>query len=279
VVPGLLERLAALDLPLSVHAEDPRRFPGGPLPGDARSWDAARPAAAEASALDLLLDRPRRLRLHVAHVTTGASVQRLRAAGVSFEATPHHLLLSTEVARSDPRTKVNPPLRSETERSALWSAFCRGEVPVLASDHAPHAAGTKSLDFARAPSGMPGVETMLPLLLARVRSGELALPVLIAAACDRPARWFGQPLGRLAPGHRANLLVVDFKARTSIAARRLHAPCGYTPFEGWEGIFPREHYQDGRPIVRDGEFVGTARGAVVRPEYARGARSAAVGAE
>ena len=273
-VPGLLASLGPLGLPVSVHAEDPRAFRTGAPPADAAAWDAARPARAEVAAIELLADRPAELRLHVAHVTTAASVQRLRASGLSFEATPHHLLLSTAAVRADPSGKVNPPLRGETERAALWSAFRQGEIPCLASDHAPHPAEAKSVEYARAPSGTPGVETMLPLMLAKVRTGELSLPVLLAAACDRPARWLGQPLGRLAPGHRANLLVVDFRHRSTIEARRLHAPCGFSAFEGWEGIFPREHYRDGRAIVKDGEFVGGRGGTVVRPEYARGATPA-----
>jgi dihydroorotase len=115
---------------------------------------------------------------------------------------------------------------------------------------------------------MPNVETMLPLLLARVRTGELPLPVLLAAACDRPARWIGQPRGRIAIGHRADLIVVDFRDRRTIAARDLHAPCGWTAFEGWDGIFPREHYRRGERIVEGGEYVGGPTGTIVRPEFA-----------
>jgi len=264
---ALLRRLADLDLPVSVHAEDPRRFApeeGAHTPAD---WDQCRPNAAEEAAIDELVPAPLRLRLHVAHVTQAEIAHRLRASGVSFEATPHHLLLSDRSGDSA-RFKVNPPLRHEPERQALWEAFRRGEIPCLASDHAPHSIDAKELPFARAPSGMPGVETMLPLMLARVRSQDLELAPLLAAACDRPARWLGQPLGRIAPGHRANLLVVDFRERAPLSARRLHAPCGWTAFEGWEAIFPREHYRDGRKIVDHGEFVGEYHGEVVRPEFA-----------
>jgi len=264
----LLARLAELGLPVSVHAEDPTRFALGAEPGNPVAWDAARPPAAEQAAIEhLLRSAPPGLRLHVAHVTQPESVDRLRKAGVSFEATPHHLLLS-EGSRADARTKVNPPLRSEKTRRALWEQFLRGEVPCVASDHAPHSLAAKERPFPLAPSGMPGVETMLPLLLASVRAGSLGLPILVAAACDRPARWLGQPHGRVAPGHRAHLLVVDFRSRTPIDARRLHAPCAWTAFEGWEAIFPREHYLHGQKIVEDGEFVGRPSGAVVRPEFA-----------
>jgi dihydroorotase len=265
---GLLARLAELGLPVAVHAEDPRLFVTSKEPKDPAGWDSVRPLVAERSAVERLLNlAPPSLRLHVAHVTQPECVDRLRTAGVSFEATPHHLLLS-ERSYKDARTKVNPPLRSETLRRGLWERFLRGEVPCLASDHAPHAQSEKERPFPLAPSGMPGVETMLPLLLASVRSGTLGLPVLVAAACDRPARWLGQPHGRIAPGHRAHLLVVDFRQRTRIDPTRLHAPCGWTAFDGWEAIFPKEHYLHGQRIVDAGEFVGRPSGVVVRPEFA-----------
>jgi dihydroorotase len=271
-VPGLLQRLADLDLPVSVHAEDPGSFVAGEPPRSPADWDRARPNVAEAEAIGWLLGGPPRLRLHVAHVTTSASAEKIRSAGHSFEASPHHLLLSDSLG-PNARLKVNPPLRSEAERRALWEEFRRGRVPIVGSDHAPHSADAKDRPFDRAPSGMPGVETLLPLLLARVRAGDLDLPTLLAAACDRPARWLGQPFGRIAPGHRANLLVIDFRSVRKLSGRTLHAPCGWTAFEGWDAILPREHYRDGERIVEDGEFVGARRGTVVRPEFAQRARS------
>ncbi len=266
-VPDLLAQLGDLGLPLSVHAEDPRGFDGSPHPRDPVEWNVHRPPRAELAAIEALLGAPAALRLHVAHVTTGTTVERLRGRAISFEATPHHLLLSDR-SGADARFKVNPPLRPETDRAALWDAFRRGEVPCLASDHAPHTSSEKALPFERAPSGVAGVETMLPLMLARVRSNELGLETLIRASCDRPARWLGQPCGRIAVGHRAHLIVVDFRARTTLSGRRLHSACGWTPFEGWEAILPREHYRDGVRIVEDGEYVGASTGRVVRPDFA-----------
>lgn len=271
-IPALFERLAPFDLPVSVHAEDPTAFSDKVAPIDPAGWDSHRPPRAEARALAHLRPVPDRFRLHVAHVTTPASVAELRGRGRSFEATAHHLLLSDR-SGADARFKVNPPLRREADRAGLWEAFRRGEIPCLASDHAPHPVDRKSLRFDRAPSGMPGLETMLPLMLAEVRSGQLSLDVLQRAACDRPARWFGQPLGRIAPGHRANLLVVDFRARRTLRAADLHAPCGWTAFEGWEAVFPVEHWRDGERIVREGEYVGRPDGRVVVPEFAPAARA------
>jgi dihydroorotase len=268
-LPDLWRRLSEYRLPISVHAEDPALFRTEPPPVDPEGWNQHRPVDSEMSALRWLTEAPRPLRLNAAHVTTAEGVRLLREAGLCFEATPHHLLLS-ERSGSDARHKVNPPLRSEVERRGLWDAFRRGEIPVLASDHAPHPGDSKGLPFDRAPSGVPGVETMLPLMLAKARNGELDLGLLMVAACDRPARWLGQPVGRIAPGHRANLLVVDFTQRSTVVGRALRSPCGWSPFEGWEVIRPREHYRDGVRIVEAGEFVGTTTGRVVRPEFAPG---------
>jgi len=267
-LPEILASVAELGLPLTVHAEDPTRFRGSGHPQDPAEWNAQRPVRAELAALDAMLSPPPALRLHIAHVTTGEAAARLRGRSISFEASPHHLLLSDR-SGPDARWKVNPPLRPESDRAALWEAFRRGDVPCLASDHAPHDASDKALPFERAPSGVPGVETMLPLLLARVRSNDLDLATLLRAACDRPARWLGQPCGRIAVGDRAHLLVIDFRARTTLSGRRLHSACGWTPFEGWEAILPKEHYRDGIRIVEGGEYVGSPNGRVVRPDFAR----------
>ncbi len=264
----LLERAYATGLPVSVHAEDPGLFRSDPSPRDLADWDRARPATAETSAVgDLLAAAPDELRLHFAHVTQRSVGERIAAAGRSFEVAPHHLLLSD---RSSVGTfgKVNPPLRAEGVRAELEAAFYAGSVPILASDHAPHSASAKSRPFAEAPAGVPGVETMLPLFLARVRDQKLPLEVLLAAAAKRPAHWVGQPRGVIAIGARADLLVVDFRVRRTIRARDLHGPCGWTPFEGWEAIFPVEHYRRGRAIVRGGEYVGRPTGEIVRPMYA-----------
>lgn len=264
---ALLEAAAATGLGLTVHAEDPRRFRDDGPPASPRDWDRQRPVEAELAAIDSLRSAPLSLRLHVAHVTSADAVERLASAGLSFEATPHHLLLSAG-AGPDPRVKVNPPLRSEAVRTGLWEAFRDGRVPCLASDHAPHLKEEKERPFADAPSGMPGVETMLPLMLEKVRAGDLSLEVLLRAACDHPARWLGLPHGRLAPGHRANLLVVDFRDRALIREDRLRTACGWSAFARWPAIFPRKHFRDGDLIVDEGSYVGGAPGRVIRPDYA-----------
>ncbi|MCI4351207.1 MAG: amidohydrolase family protein [Thermoplasmata archaeon] len=263
----ILESVARSGLSLTVHAEDPALFSELDPATTSAGWDAHRPARAEAAAITRLVAAvPAGLRLDVAHVTTVDALRAVVQAGHASEATAHHLLLAAS-SSTDARRKVNPPLRPEVERAKLWEAFRAGEIPFLASDHAPHSAAAKDQPYALAPSGMPGVETTVPLLLARVRQSELAFATLQAAACDRPARWLGQPEGRLAVGHDANFLVVDFRKRRRLHARDLHAPCGWTAFEGWEAIFPREHYLRGERIVEGGEYVGRPIGRLVRPEY------------
>ncbi len=265
-IQSILQEVSACGLPLSVHAEDPAAFRAIEPLRNLVDWDRHRPIEAEIDGVSGLLPPPQALRLHVAHVTSARVARLVEASQNSFEVTPHHLLLSA-TSSADTKGKVNPPLRSERERAELWDWFRSGKIPCVASDHAPHPSSLKELPFPRAPSGMPGVETMLPLLLAKVRSSDLDFGTLLRAACDRPARWLGMPQGRLAVGHRANVIVVDFRARVSLAARRLHAPCEWTAFEGWEAIFPVEHYLDGRRILAAGEFSGGTMGRVLRPDY------------
>jgi dihydroorotase len=265
---ALLAAVAATGSVLTVHAEDPGRFRAPESATNAREWDLARPPDAEMSAVDRLLAlAPPELRLNVAHVSTAEAARKLAAAGTAFEVTPHHLLLSVG-ADGGARSKVNPPLRAAPVRAALFRAFGAGEVPFVASDHAPHPAAAKDRPFPLAPSGVPGVGTMLPVLLANVRSGVLPLEVLVRAACERPARWFGVPMGRLEPGYRADILVIDPRERRKVRSGAPESPGEGTPFEGREAIFPLEHYHDGERIVTGGEYVGSPRGRFVRPEFA-----------
>ncbi len=263
-LPALLERVAASRLPLHVHAEDPLAFGDLGAAGDARAWDRARPALSEERALSRLLPGPASLKLHLAHLTTQKGVELARSFGASAEVTPQHLLLSAP-ASPDGRWKVNPPLRDEGERAALYGEFTQGRVPMLASDHAPHPLAEKERPFPLAPAGMPGVETTFPLFLAKVREQELSLSGLVGAFCERPARFLGLPRGGIVPGREANFLAVDFRAVRRIRAEDLHAPCGWTPFEGFRGIFPTLHLLRGEVLLSEGEYVGSPHGRVLRP--------------
>jgi dihydroorotase len=188
-------------------------------------------------------------RLHLCHVSTGASVD---AAQGSVEVTPHHLFLSNEMFKNtDAFAKVNPPLRSERERMDLLSRWDR--IDVIASDHAPHTFMEKQQPFSGAPSGVPGVETTLPLLLAAVLEKTISLPEVIAKTSSNPAAILGIPSAGFAPGCRGDFALFK-KQLVPIDPDNLHSRCGWTPFEGKTGVFPSWVIMDGTVVYEDGEF-------------------------
>lgn len=271
----LLSEVDATGLPLHVHAEDPKLINTEARPMDTDAWDRVRPAASELSAISMLSRRPQTLRMHVCHVTTAEANEAARRIGASTESTPHHLLLSSSqfgVALC----KVNPPLRAEPVRKELFEAFRTGKVTMLASDHAPHSLSMKEGPFPLAPSGVPGVQTMLPLMLELVHRGELELGRLVNAACRDPALFLGLPRGRLEKGLEANFITVDFRRSRKIRGKDLASPCGWTPFEGRVANFPVDQYLLGTRVVEDGEFVGGLRGRALRAApLTRGSRRSA----
>jgi dihydroorotase len=246
----VLEAAAGTDKVVSVHAEDARRF-RPKVAADLRGHDAARPKEAEASALARItaLRLPRAI--HVAHVTCAEALDGV-PDGATTEATPHHLFLDRDVPLRA-FGKVNPPLRTPEDRAALWAAFVAGRVDVVASDHAPHTREEKEEPFAEAPAGVPGVGTTVPLLLRRVKAGDLSLERFVRAVATRPAEILGLEKGDLRVGRDADLVVVDPRRYAKVTPERLRYKCGWTPFEGMEGCFPRAVYVRGEPVVEDGE--------------------------
>ena len=203
------------------------------------------PAEAEELALarDIALARLTGARFHALHVSTAGSVElirRAKAAGlpVTAEATPHHLTL-TDAALSDYDTncKVNPPLRSATDRSALRAALADGTIDNVATDHAPHAAHEKEAEFESAPPGLIGLETALGVLIAGlVAPGEISLPTLIARMSMAPARILGLEGqgGPVVPGAAANLVVFDPSQRWRVDASGFASRSHNSPWAGHE---------------------------------------------
>ena len=180
-----------------------------------------------------------------------------RSSGrLSCEVTPHHLLLD---ARRDSALstlgKVNPPLRTADEREALWKAFAAGGIELLASDHAPHLMEEKETGFGEAPPGVPGTETMVPLMMMLIKGGRLDIGRLVEASCAAPAALYGLDAGRLAVGQPAHLAVYDLHDVQKIRGKALHSKCAWSPFEGRDAIFPRAVFLRGELIVEDGEPV------------------------
>jgi dihydroorotase len=266
-----MERAARAGRPLAVHAEHPRLVREAEGPG----WEShgkARPPEAEWRAVEALAAAaPARARVLVAHCSTVRGLQAARRAGFRAEVAPHHLLLDQAALRDQgARAKVNPPLRGPKERAALWKAFASGKAHALASDHAPHTAEEKAQGLDKAPSGMPGVETMLPLMLAKVRARSLGLGVLLRAACEGPADLFGLPKGRIEEGRDADLLLVDLSRAEPVRAAALHSKCGWTCFEGHKAVFPSAVLLRGEEALAEGRAAGL-RG---QPAWPRGEAAA-----
>ncbi len=243
-----------------VHAEDPRQFMKGKVRG-LEDHSAARPKAAESSALQWLASTRGEAKVHIAHVTCVEALDAI-PPGATSEVTPHHLFLDTS-RPIGARGKVNPPLRSPADREALWDAFRAGRIDAIASDHAPHTLDEKSGPFDEAPAGLPGVATSFPLLMRWTRAGEINLERLVSAMASRPAEILGIPKGVIEVGRDADLIVVDPRAAERIRAKRLRYKCGWTAFEEMEACFPHTVYLRGESVIEDGEPAAEGQGRLV----------------
>ena len=239
-----MEYAAMHQMPVIEHAEDLNLSAGGVMhegPASYRLGLAGISSASEAAlvARDLLLAEQTGCHLHIAHISAAATVRLLaeaksRGVRVTAEVTPHHLTLCDEDVRDyDPNFKMNPPLRSAADREALIAGLAEGVIDMIATDHAPHAAHEKQQEFERAPFGVIGLETALPLGLALVRAGRLTLRRLLAALSLAPARLFGLPDPTLEPGHIADLTVFDPERAWLCAPAALHSKSHNSPFLGW----------------------------------------------
>jgi len=254
---GVLRASAELGRPVVAHAEDERLFRKD-VPATLAGHSESRPKESEVRAIENLGSLRGEAQVHIAHVTC---VEALNVVpeGVTTEVTPHHLLLDTGRPLKA-FGKVNPPLRSPEDRKALWEAFASGRIDVVATAHAPHTREEKEEPFDEAPSGLPGVATAFPLLLRQVRAENLSLERFVGALASRPAEILGIPKGRIEVGADADLVVVDARRLVKITARRVRYKCGWTPFEGMEGVFPSTVYLHGERIVEDGEPIAEGAG-------------------
>ena len=225
---------------------------------DPEVYSLARPASAEAAAIEKACNWSERL--HICHLSSAqglAAVEAGRRAGrvVTAEVAPHHLLLSEkDYHKPGSFLKMNPPLRRKADNEALWQGLRSGKIDILASDHAPHLPEEKREDIWEAPPGVPGVETMLPLMLMAVKKNLISLERLVDALSARPARIFGLAgKGTIERGMDADLVIVDSKAVTEINADRLHSRADWTPYQEKQAIFPKMTIVRGR-VVWDGEL-------------------------
>ncbi|MES3516233.1 MAG: dihydroorotase [Natronomonas sp.] len=254
-----VERAAAEGVTVTVHAEDATHFEESATDrDDADAWSAYRRAEAEIAAVERACEigAESTADVHIAHTSTPEAVDIAADAGVTCEVTPHHLFLSREdLPDLGTYGRMNPPLRSEERRAALFDRLADGTVDIVATDHAPHTREEKDATIWDAPSGVPGVETALPLLLAAATEGRLSYERVRDLTARNVADIFDLPnKGRIEPGYDADLVLVDPDETEPIRGETLHSRCGWTPFEGWEGVFPEVTIVRGTVVYESGEF-------------------------
>jgi dihydroorotase len=210
----------------------------------------------------LELARQANRKLHVLHVTTAGELPLLEANKdlASFETTPQHLTLAAPECydRLGTLAQMNPPIRDRRHRDALWEAVRSGSLDVLATDHAPHTLEEKSKPWPQSPSGMPGVQTLVPVMLTHVNAGRLSLERLVDLTSAGPARLFTlRRKARLAVGFDADFTLVDLAAKRTITNDWSKSRCGWTPFDGFEATgWPMATMVRGRFVMRDGALIG-----------------------
>jgi len=215
------------------------------------------------------LAREARAQVHVLHISTREEIALLQEAKdvASCEATPHHLTLSADdYARLGTKLQMNPPVRGTEHRDGVWRGLAQGVVDVLGSDHAPHTLEEKAKPYPQSPSGMTGVQTLVPIMLDHVAAGRLTLQRFVDLTSAGPARIFGVVgKGRIAAGYDADFTVVDLKRRETIRDPWIASRSAWTPYDdktvtGWPiGTFIR-----GRKVMWDGELTTPATGAPAR---------------
>ena len=270
---GVAAVLRAVSRRATFHSEDEYRLAerrGLARAGDWTSHPEVRDAESAVRSTQRLLKLARHLgkRIHVLHVSTADEVALLRAAKdvATAEVTPQHLTLAGPEAYERLRgfAQMNPPVRDEAHRAGLWAGL--DVFDVLGSDHAPHTRDEKVKPYPQSPSGMPGVQTLVAVMLTHVAQGRLSLERFVDLTSAGAQRVFGMAgKGRLAEGYDADLTIVDLKARRTIRHADMASRSGWTPFDGFEAQgWPVMTVVRGRVVMRDGEVAAQGTGEPVR---------------
>ncbi|WP_175758307.1 dihydroorotase [Burkholderia cepacia] len=260
---------------MAVHAEDEARLRARralvEASGDVRDHPRWRDvqSALEATRRIVALAAETGRRLHVLHVSTAEEMALLarHRQRVTVEVTPHHLSLHAPdcYERLGTFAQMNPPVRERHHRDALWQAVRDGVVDVIGSDHAPHTRDEKRRPYPQSPSGMTGVQTLLPLMLDHVHAGRVSLERLVDLTSAGPARVFGiAGKGRIAVGYDADFSIVDLRARRIIRDEWIASVSGWTPYDGCAVTgWPVHTVVRGQVVVRDGALNGQPQGQAV----------------
>jgi len=272
---GVERVLRAISRRAAFHSEDEYRLADRrslAVDGDWTSHDTVRDAKAAMMSTERLVRLARKTgkRIHVLHISTAEEVDFLMNCRdvASCEVTPQHLTLEAPEAyeRLKAFAQMNPPIRSAEHRAGLWRGVDQGLFDVLGSDHAPHTREEKAKPYPQSPSGMPGVQTMVPVMLNHVAAGRLSLERFIDLTSHGAQRVFGiAGKGRMTAGYDADFTIVDLKARRTIDENWVESKCGWSPFTGMDITgWPKATIIRGRTVMRDDELVGPSKGESVR---------------
>ncbi|MEZ5896607.1 MAG: dihydroorotase [Parvularculaceae bacterium] len=272
---GVLEVLRHGRRRVAVHSEDEfmlRERRQLAREGDWNSHAEVRSVEAAVSSTRRLLQlaRQARRRIHVLHISTADEIPLLAAAKdiATAEATPQHLTLAAPDCydRLKGLAQMNPPLRDAKHRAGIWAGLAQGVIDVIGSDHAPHTLEEKQRPYPASPSGMPGVQTLLPVMLNHVAEGRLSLARLVDLVCHGPNRIFGIACkGRIAAGYDADFTLVDLSRKQTITHDWSASKCGWTPYDGLTVTgWPVGTILRGNVVMRDGELLGSALGEPMR---------------
>ncbi|MFX1450150.1 MAG: dihydroorotase family protein [Promethearchaeota archaeon] len=223
--------------------------------------------------INLIKQNP--IKLHFAHISASASIKKIIEAknnGIHFtlEITPHHLLLDSDLLQTKATfSKMVPPLRKKSDRNALWEGINSGFVDIMATDHAPHSLDEKKSNFLEAPSGIPGLETFLPLMLTHINQRRLSLEKFIKLSAENPAKIFNiRNKGKILTKFDADLVLVDLKEKYKINSDNFYSKAHFSPFNGFEvqGI-PIMTILAGEIIMDHGEiFAKEGIGSIIKPQ-------------
>lgn len=263
---------AAGDRLIAVHAEDQARINqrrqefAGISDVAVHSQIQDNQAALLATQLALKLSNKYQRRLHILHLSTGEEAELLRQekpSWVTAEVTPQHLLLNTSAyEKIGSLAQMNPPLREPRDNEILWQALLDGVIDFIATDHAPHTLAEKAQDYPNTPSGMPGVETSLPLMLTQAVQGRCTVAQVANWMSAAVAKAYKIPnKGKIAPGFDADLVLVDLDNYRLVVREEMVTKCGWSPFEGWNLTgWPVVTVVGGKVVFEKGKLDTTVRG-------------------
>ncbi|WP_373537122.1 dihydroorotase [Microcoleus sp.] len=227
-------------------------------------------AALLATKLAVKLSKKYQRRLHILHLSTGDEAEFLRQdkpSWVTAEVTPQHLLLNTSAYQKiGSLAQMNPPLREPKDNQILWQALLDGVIDFIATDHAPHTLAEKAQDYPNTPSGMPGVETSLPLMLTQAVEGKCTVAQVSNWMSAAVAKGYKIPnKGKIAPGFDADLVLVDLKKYRPVVGAEMASKCGWSSFEGWNLTgWPVVTVVGGKVVFENGKLDTNVRGEALR---------------